>query len=209
MKKRIKNIVFDLGGVLVDHDRQASEKAFVELGFDVETILDKSAGVRGLLTGLEMGENSPEEFYDFIIKQSSQKVTPEQIDYALNQFLQGIPNYKLDMVRELKEQYNIFMLSNTNIIMYPYIVDEFFTQQGLTVDDYFDRVYLSYEMKLMKPDEQIYQMMLSDSGAVAAETLFIDDLEQNVRAAERLGIYGYLAKPREDFSDIFDDYEPL
>lgn len=209
MKRKIRNIVFDLGGVLVDHDRESAERAFVELGYDVEAMLSNSAPTRELLTGLEMGETTPDEFYEYALKHATKPITPRQIDAALNEFLSGIPDYKLDMIRELKESYNIFMLSNTNIIMYPYIAETFFRQQGLTVSDYFDRIYLSYEMKRMKPDREIYLMMLKDSGAIAKETLFIDDLASNVTAAKKIGMYGYVAKPREDFRKIFRKYRPL
>lgn len=207
--KKIKNIVFDLGGVLLDLDRQAAVDKFIELGYSQADDLLDPYRQKGIFLQLEKGEVTPEELYEYIQRQTDVPISPEQINEALCKFLVGLPEYKLDMLRELKQDYNIYMLSNTNAIMFPYVAKTYFTQQGLGLEDYFDRTFLSYEMDCVKPDEKIYTKMLSEGGFKAQESLFIDDASANIAIAKELGFYTYLAKPKEDFRKIFKQYSSM
>lgn len=201
--ENIKNVVFDMGGVLIDLDRDACIRKFNELGFAQADELLNTYRQKGIFKGLEMGTVSPQELYAYITSEVGRQIDPRKIDEALYAFLIGIPDYKLDMLRELRKKYRVFMLSNTNVIMMNYIKETFFTQQGLTIDSYFDRLFLSYEMRMLKPDAKIFKALLYGAGIKAGETLFVDDAEQNIEAALELGFKTYLAAQQEDFRNIF------
>lgn len=200
----IKNIVFDMGGVLIDLDREACVRAFEEIGYsEAATLLDPYLQ-RGVFLQHEKGEITPVEFREFIKNGIKGGATDEQIDNALNKFLVRLPIEKLRMLRELKKHYRVFMLSNTNPIMLDFIDKNMFSQEGLTVDDYFDYRYLSHEMKVLKPSDEIYLRMAEHGNMKPEETLFIDDSQANVEAARKLGFNVYLAQPEEDYSHIFE-----
>ena len=124
-------------------------------------------------------------------------------------FLLDIPDYKLDMLLDLRRRgFRLFMLSNTNTIMMTYMKNGVFRKQGLTIDAYFDRLFLSYEMGLVKPGAEIFRRMIESSGIVPSQTLFIDDSQANVDTGKACGFDTYLAARNEDFRPLFDRIEP-
>lgn len=204
MNKKIKNLIFDMGGVLIDLDRDACVEAFREIGYAEADELLNNYAPKGAFRQLEIGNFSPEEFYAYVRNHIGAHITSDQIENAFLKFLNGLPAYKLDMLCELRKRFNIYMLSNTNAIMMPYIRETYFTQCGLTFEDYFDRAFLSFEMKLMKPDDEIFLRMIADASIDPAQSLLIDDGKANIETARRLGFETYLASPEEDFRHIFD-----
>lgn len=193
-----------MGGVLIDLDREACVEAFRELGYlEADELLNNYAP-RGAFRQLEIGNFSAAEFYAHVQNHIGTQITSEQIEQAFLKFLDGLPAYKLDMLHDLRKRFNIYMLSNTNPIMMPYIRETYFTQCGLTFEDYFDRAFLSFEIKSMKPDDEIYLRMIADAQIDPAQSLLIDDGQANIETARRLGFHTYLASPEEDFRHIFD-----
>ena len=180
----IRNIVFDLGGVLIDYDLQRSIDAFRALGFMQIDQYINPYRQSGVFLQLEEGKVEPRAVYDLVDREVGHHVDERKIDAAWCSFLIDIPDYKLDMLLDLRRKgYRVFMLSNTNTIMFEWMKKNVFTKQGLTVDAYFDRLFLSYEMKLAKPGEAIFRTMLADGDMRPGETLLIDDGEANVEAA--------------------------
>ena len=204
MTKKIRNLIFDMGGVLLDLDRSRCVAAFGNIGFpQAEQMLSNYAGL-GALGELEAGKIEPREFFNHIRRETGLPLTDGQITDALNEFVVGLPEYKLQMLLDLRERFKVYMLSNTSAVMMPHIRATYFTQQGLTFDDYFDHAYLSYEMGSIKPGDEIFLRMIDQGDMDPAESLFIDDGPANIETAERLGFRAYLAKDREDFRPIFD-----
>ncbi len=199
----IKNIIFDLGGVLVDLDREACIAEFRKLGYPQADDMLNTYRQKGIFKELEMGTVTPQELYNYISVDAGHYIEPEKINQALYAFLIGLPVYKLEMLLELKKSYNIFMLSNTNAIMMPYMEKTLFSQQGLKITDYFHRLFLSYEMGMLKPDREIFEAILAQADIKAEESLFIDDSAINVESALSMGFRTYLPAPREDFRHIF------
>ncbi len=200
----IKTIIFDLGGVLIDLDRNACVHAFEQLGvLDADKYL--SAYIQqGIFLELEEGKLSEQEFCDEFRKLSTNKnITNDQIRDGWCKFLIDIPDYKLDMLLELRKKYQVFMLSNTNCMVSGYYTNTIFTKQGCTIDDYFDRRYLSYEIGSVKPGHHIFKHLIADSGINPQEALFLDDGEKNIIAAKELGFQTYLVAPQEDFRHLF------
>lgn len=208
--KRIRTIVFDLGGVLIDYDRETCVKKFLELGFDNAYELIGPYSTAGCLLELESGRISQNEFYDELKQSAPRPITIEQIDEAMYSFMLDIPEYKLDMLTDLRKQgYTLFMLSNTNPILMSLIKEHRFTKQGKTIDDYFDRLFLSYEMKIVKPHPEMFRQMIAATGIRPEESLFIDDSAANIATGKAFGFETYLAAPHEDFRSLFSQYEPF
>ena len=198
--KKIKNIIFDFGGVLLNLDRQACIDAFVSLGFDnVDTYLNDYRQ-KGIFRQLEMGEVSVCEFFDGVRKAIGKPISDEQIADAWAQFVLDVPDQKLNLLLELQKKYRVFMLSNTNDIHVQRTFPRYFEKDGHTLSDYFEKVYLSNELNMTKPDACIFEYVLQDASIQADETLFIDDAEPNVEAARELGFQTYQAKPGDDLS---------
>ena len=205
MAGKIKNIIFDMGGVLLDLDRARCVGAFAAIGFPQAEQMLSNYTQTGIFGDLERGKVGPGEFFDYVRRETGRPLTDGQITDALNQFIVGLPVYKLQMLLDLRRRFKIYMLSNTSAVMMPNIKAVCFTQQGLAFDDYFDRAFLSYEMGEIKPAEDIFHTMIERGGMEPSECLFIDDGQANVEAAARLGFATYLAKDQEDFRHIFDD----
>ena len=206
----IRTIIFDMGGVLLDLDRQASIDAFAAAGYArAGEMLDPYVQT-GFFLQLEKGLITSDKLYATIRQQSGKEIADEAIAEALFKFVAGLPVYKLQMLLDLREKgYRIFMLSNTNAIMFPHIEAVYFTQQGLGLRDYFDRVFLSYEMKAVKPAPEIYRKMIAESGIIPSESLFIDDSPANIATGKELGFHTYHAGEGEDFRPVFDRYTLL
>lgn len=203
MDGNIKNLVFDLGGVIMDLNRERCVEALEILGMkDAESMLGLYKQTGPFLM-LEEGKLSPAQFRDAMRERIDGEVTDEQLDDALNKFLVGIPINRLRALRKLKEEYKVYMLSNTNSIMFDSKIKECFMTDGLNVDDYFDGFCLSYKAKCSKPDSRIYLYIVDKFGIVPEETMFFDDSQKNLDAAEKIGFKTYLVEPGAEFIDAF------
>lgn len=205
MRRRgIKNLIFDFGGVLINLDRQRCIDRFKALGLEhVEKLIDPFAQ-QGIFMQLEKGWITPAAFRDLVREQIGQPVTDEQIDAAWNSFLVDVPAYKLEALLKLRQHYSVYLLSNTNEIHWKWSCEHVFPYKGFCEADYFEKAFLSYEMNMAKPDQEIFEATLEEAGILPGETLFIDDSEANCKAAEALGISTYLCKPGEDWTPLFN-----
>lgn len=202
--KGIKNLLIDLGGVLINLDRQRCVENFQKLGLqNVEELLDIHRP-EGLLMQQEKGLITPAEFRNGVREMMGKVVSDKQIDAAWNSFLVDIPTYKLDLLLKLREKYVVYLLSNTNEIHWKWTCKNLFPYRTFKVEDYFEKTYLSFEMKMAKPEPEIFKTIIEDAGIEPEETLFIDDAEINCKAAAELGIATYTAKAGEDWSHIFN-----
>lgn len=204
IRKGIRNLIVDFGGVLIDLDRQRCIENFSRLGVpDTEVMLDV-CHQQGIFLQYEKGMISSAEFRDAIRGRMENPATDADIDAAWNSFLVGIPVYKLDLLLKLRERYVVYLLSNTNDIHWRWSCEHAFRYRAFRAEDFFEKIFLSYEMKLSKPDVAIYRKVLDETGINPEETLFIDDSAANCRAAETLGISTYTPKAGEDWSHLFD-----
>ena len=202
--KGFKNLLIDFGGVLIDLDRQRCIDNFKKLGC---AQIDEQLNVyhqEGFFKLHEMGVISSTEFRNKIRETIGRPVNDKQIDEAWNSFLVGIPTYKLELLLRLRKEYAVYLLSNTNEIHWEWSVRNAFPFRSFGVEDYFDKVYLSFKMKRLKPNPDIFKAVLDDAGIAAEETFFIDDSKENCETAQTLGISTYTPKAREDWSHLFD-----
>lgn len=200
----IKTLIIDFGGVLIDLDRQRCINSFVGLGLpDVGSMLDM-CHQHDFFLQHEKGVMSDGAFREEIRRRIPKPVTDEQIDAAWNSFLVGVPAYKLDFVLQLRRRYTVYMLSNTNGIHWQWSLDHVFNYKGHRVEDFFDRIFLSFEMKSVKPDVEIFRRVIAETGLNPAETFFIDDAACNCQVARSLGIRTYTPQLHEDWRTVFN-----
>ena len=204
MDKNIKNIVFDLGGVLVDLDFKAAINGLQKTGFANVKEQLQSFDREGIFQKFELGEMTAEEFRTAIRENSTVTLTDEEIDALWNAMLLEIPREKLELILDLRGKYMVYLLSNTNSIHWDYVCKNAFNYRGFRVNDYFEETFLSYEMHLAKPDKAIYEKVLQDANLLAEETLFIDDSEANCKAAEEVGIHAHHYHIGDDLSKVFE-----
>jgi HAD superfamily hydrolase (TIGR01509 family) len=199
----IKNLIIDFGGVLIDLDRQCCLDNFSKLGIsDVESLLD-IYHQQDFFQKYEKGLITTAEFRDVIRTKTEKSLTDAQIDDAWNSFLVNIPSYKLDLLLNLRKDYVVYLLSNTNELHWEWSCKHAFSYKAFRVEDYFEHIFLSYKMKMAKPDAGIFRKVLDETGIIPQETLFIDDSDANCRTAEALGISTYTPKAHEDWSHLF------
>ena len=202
---KIKNIVFDLGGVILTLDRNEAVRRFKQAGLEqAEELLDPYHQ-KGIFLDLEEGRLTSEEFYDAIRQLAGKYISNEKIDHGWLGFIADTPAYKLEMLEELKKSYNLYLLSNTNPVIMSWALSPQFSEKGKGLDQYFDKMYLSYQIGITKPHLQIYQYMIEDSGMIPSETLFIDDGAANIEVGKALGMHVFQPKNGEDFRYIFSE----
>ena len=199
----IKNLLFVLGGVILNLDRDRCVRAFEALGMrDADEFLGVY-GQKGAFLALERGDIDADEFRREIRPLFDREVTDEEIDSAFNQFLTGIPQERLRALRQLRKRYGVYLLSNTNpIMMNGFIAEQFRQEEGMEMKDYFDGVVASYVAKCYKPDREIFDYACEKCGIKPEETLFFDDSQANVDAARALGFYAELVAPGTEFTEI-------
>ena len=204
MDKQIKNIVFDLGGVLVDLDFKAAINGLQQAGFAnvKEQLMAFDQG--GIFQKFELGEMTADEFRTAIRENSTVTLTDEEIDALWNAMLLEIPREKLELILDLRGKYMVYLLSNTNSIHWDYVCKNAFNYRGFRVNDYFEETFLSYEMHLAKPNKAIFEKVLHDANLLPEETLFIDDSEANCKAAEEVGIHAHHYHISDDLSKVFE-----
>lgn len=204
MDKNIKNVVFDLGGVLLNLDLQRTIDAFKEAGFeDVEKQI-RAFNHQGIFQQFEAGGITAEEFRNAIRENIQAPLTDEEIDDYWSRMLLDIPCEKLKLILELREKYMVYLLSNTNPIHWNHVCKHAFDYHSFRVEDYFEETYLSYEMHDAKPNKSIFEKMLSEANLLPEETLFIDDSEANCQAAASLGIQVHHYCIGDDLKEIFE-----
>jgi len=193
----IKNIIFDLGGVIVRLDRNACVQSFRKIGFeDFGTILNDFVQ-HGFFLDFEKGIIDSVQFREIIRKYIGGYVSDEKIDKAMADFLAEIPLYKLKLIYRLKQSYNVYLLSNTNPIAMNQ-VRVLFSNCGYEMNDCFHKMFLSYEMKMAKPDAEIFEKLISETGINPVESLFVDDGSLNIKTAMLLGFKTLLASQECD-----------
>lgn len=185
---KIKNIVFDLGGVLVGLDNCRCIEAFRQIGAHDIIHYIKEHKVEDLFLEQELGIIDTDAFCEKFRAIANCKASNGEICHAWNQLLTGIPQMKKNRILELRNKYRVFLLSNTNDIHWRKCSDDFLSDDSHTAEDFFEQVFLSYRMGIAKPDIRIFMQLLQQGHMRAEETLFVDDSSINCHAARQLGI---------------------
>lgn len=204
--ERIKNLIFDFGGVICNIDHKKLELKFRELGITNFDKLYSKAIQNNLFEDLETNKISAAEFRNKIRKILGKNVSDFEVDNTWNAIISNIPKERISLLESLKSNYRIFLLSNTNIIHYNYFLKIFQNQYGYySFDDIFEKSYFSFQIGLRKPNLDIYEYVLKEQNLKPSKTLFIDDSPQNLKPAKQLGIKTYFLKEGEEITNIFEN----
>ncbi len=198
-EKQIKNIIFDLGGVILNIDYNLLVKSFSEIGLPHFEDFFSQKKQKIFFDEYEKGNISSSEFRKKLKKQCIPNTSDEAIDSAWNAMLLDLPKERLDFLMFVKSRYRTFLLSNTNEIhincIYNYLKKNF---QKNDFSSCFEKVYLSYEIGMRKPDAEIFEKVINENGLNKIETLFIDDSSQHIESARNFGIQTYLLDVKKE-----------
>jgi len=203
----IRCILFDLGGVVITIDQDQAVKRFKEIGLkDAEKRLDPYTQ-SGIFGDLEAGAISAEQFRVELSKLVGRELTFQECRYAWTGYCKEVPQRNLETLLKLREQgYRIVLLSNTNPYMMDWALSNDFDGDGHSLKYYFDELYMSFQVKLMKPNDLFYRHLLRKEKLFPQECLFVDDGPRNVAAASQMGIQTYCPKNGADWTKEIYEY---
>jgi putative hydrolase of the HAD superfamily len=206
MLNGIKNIVFDLGGVLLNIDPQRTIEEFGKLG------MEQLIGHRGLsydheiFYQMEQGKISPQEFRTGVRKLLDKSVTDDQIDEAWTAMLLDFPKIRVELLQSLQRSFQIYLFSNTNAIHVAKYHANFEKQHGFAVSSLFEKDFYSNEIGYRKPSVESFHEIIRLSGINPETTLFVDDAKQNVEGALSAGLKAYWLGPDQTVEILFQEY---
>jgi len=192
MLPTLKNIIFDLGGVLYDIRYENIADTFRSYGVQNFEKLYAQAAQAQEIDLFEEGKISPEQFRNFIRSLSPISLSDRQIDSAWNAILIDLPEQRLTLLKKLRKRYRIFLFSNTNEIncieFEHFVLDKF----GENIfETHFDKAYYSHKLGIRKPKPEAFQQICFEQNLLPAETLFIDDTERHIISAQSVGMQTY------------------
>lgn len=200
----LKNIILDLGGVLLNIDYSITEKAFKDLGYENFEAMYSQFTADELFSKLEKGQVSPEAFLQQMETAGKGKISKEQITHAWNKMLLTWREESLAFLQQLSLKYKLYLLSNTNAIHLKAFNEILEKQTGRSegIDDLFTKAYYSHQVNYRKPNEDIFVFLAKDARIMPEETLFIDDSSNNIETAKRLGFKTHLLVPGEKVEEL-------
>lgn len=200
----IKHIIFDLGGVILNINYQLTQQAFVNLGVTNFNELYSQFHTSSLFDDLETGRVSPTEFLAAMHKHTPQSVTDEQLVSAWNAMLLDFPLQRLQLLQQLRQHYNLYLLSNTNAIHMEAFNQLLQESKGIpSLGDFFERSYYSHLIGYRKPEKESYQIIIDENRLDPAATLFIDDTLPNIEGAKVVGLQTIHLQAPKTIMDIF------
>lgn len=200
----IKNIIFDLGNVLLNLDFDASIRAFQKLGSSSEILDHKNAYADPVFYNLEVGKISPEEFRKTVkVILNNSNATDSEIDDAWYAMIKDIPAQRVAVLKELGKKYNVYLFSNTNKIHIDRLLIEFKAAHGIDFPSLFKTAYYSHEIHDRKPEVSSFEKVIELSGVIPQETLFVDDLEKNIISAQKAGLKTLWLTKEMEMADLF------
>jgi len=185
--RNIRNLLFDLGGVILDIDVNATKKLFYELGLPSMFLQYPENMVTDVFYKYETGKLDTAGFMDEVRMISGLDLSDDEISRAWTAMLVGIPKERVVLLDKLKERYSLFMLSNTSPLHVPVFEQMYLDGAGVSMHAVFTRIYYSFEIGYHKPDIEAWEYVIRDSGIEPGETLFLDDNIHNIKVSQELG----------------------
>ena len=202
--KKCKAIIFDLGAVILNINYQNTIDEFTKLGVKKAATLYSKKLQTDLFNQIETGKISSQQFLNELQKETK-NANINQIEQAWNSMLLDLPEKRLQLIKKLKSKHTIYLLSNTNAIH----IDAFKKQLGntkwLEFCKLFNKMYLSHELGLRKPDVKIFEHILREQKLKSEEVFFIDDSPQHIASAKKIGIHCYHLPDDKDIISLFPD----
>jgi putative hydrolase of the HAD superfamily len=206
MSAKIKNIIFDLGGVILDIDENIVYKELEKTGINTSE-LAHSKEFMDVFSKFDIGVYTATTFRKRMKALLGQeKMTDQKFDSIWNAMLLDIPRERIEAIEKVKKHYKIFLMSNSNVIHYDLYVRDLQLRFGYNeFDELFNKSYFSFAEHLEKPDPRFFELILDHEGLLPEETLFIDDTAENIKTAKSLGINTYHIRRDELVRNLFDN----
>ena len=194
----ISTLLFDFGDIFINLDKTAPKREFLKYGNE-----DAFYEINSLAERYETGTITTSIFFKSLAKLFP-GVAREELVISWNAILKDFPKYRLEFLKHLaaNKKFQLILLSNTNEAHINWV------QQNIPFYEefksYFDVFYLSYEIKLRKPEKRIYEFVLNENNLQPQEVLFVDDTKDNIEVASAMGIQTWNLVPgKEDIIDLF------
>ncbi len=204
MDESIENIIFDLGGVILNIDYQLTENAFKSLGLKDFDSMYTQAAQSGLFDIYEKGDCSTPYFINALLDFLPPNTSANKVVAAWNAMILDFPIQNLELLQKLKSNYRIFLLSNTNDIHLQAVnraLNKVSKEKNL--DPFFEKTYYSFEMGMRKPDAEIFTKVCLENDLDLIKTLFIDDTERHILGAKSVGLNTHFLTPGKTILQLF------
>lgn len=206
MSTKIKNIIFDLGGVILDIDETIVYRELEKMGINTSELAHSKEFIE-IMSNFDTGIYTAPTFRKRMKALVGQeRMTDQKFDSIWNAVLLDIPHERIEAIEKIKKHYKIFLMSNTNVIHYDLYIRDLQLRFGYNeFDELFNKSYFSFAEHLEKPDIRFFELILDHEGLLPEETLFIDDTEANIKAAKSLGINTYHIRRDELVRNLFEN----
>ena len=202
----IRNIIFDLGGVLLNIDPKKTIEAFGKLGMK-QLVGDKGLSYdHEIFYLMERGKITSDEFREGVLELLPNRVSFQEVNDAWTAMLLDFPAIRVELIKNLCKDFKIYLFSNTNAIHVEKFHSNFRNQHGFEVSTLFDKDFYSNEIGYRKPSFESYQEIIRLSGIDPKESLFVDDSLQNIESAIDFGLKGFWLEPGQKVEEIFQEY---
>lgn len=188
---KYKAIIFDLGGVIVNLDQDRTIRSFKRLNINLDEVNEKLP----VFKQYEIGQVNTETFIQTIKAELKGNASDLEIITAWNNMILDVPSVRIEVLKELRKHYRLFILSNTNELHIQEFIKLFeVNHPSEKWENLFDKIYYSHKIGLRKPNKEAWQLILNENNLSAQETIFIDDTIMHYKAAEAIGINSIWAK---------------
>lgn len=206
----IKNIIFDLGGVILNLDYKRTIDEFNRLSNKPFETIFTQLQQSPVFDQFDKGTISQSDFFDKLKSSLNTEITTEEMMYAWNAMLLDFPLDRLELLQQLKSGYRLFLLSNTNETHVRELESHLYQQHGYkNLEPFFEKVHYSCRMGMRKPDKEIFEFVLKDNKLNKNETIFIDDSPQHVQGAMNTGIQSYFLTKGKDIIELITELKLL
>lgn len=188
MENSIDTIIFDLGGVILNLDYSKTTKAFQELGLQNFEEIYAQANQTSIFDDFETGKISAQHFINLLLPYLPVGTSANKVVHAWNAMILDFPSERLELLLELRKTKKVILLSNTNEIHIQAVKRSLAKTTSESFESFFDKVYLSHEIGMRKPNQDIFQFVCEDQNIEPKRTIFIDDTIRHVEGAKKLGI---------------------
>ena len=201
--KDVELILFDLGGVLIDIDYQATEREFIQLGtFDFQEKYTQFQQNQ-LFDLFETGQISAQHFINKLLDATQKGTSPNEVVHAWNAMILSFPLKKVDLLVELSKKQRIALLSNTNELHMVEVKRAWAKVSKVPFESLFENVFLSHEIKQRKPHPDTFLWVCDQLHVLPSKVLFIDDSPQHISGAKEAGLQTFYYQEEADFYALF------
>jgi len=203
MRINCKALLLDLGGVLIDIDYQATEKAFEKLGVDDFKNRYTQFAQNELFDRFECGQISPQHFINLLLPYTAPGTTPNEVVAAWNAMIGAFPVEKIALLDRLSQTLPLFMLSNTNELHWVPVEKAWKRVSQKDMASYFRTIFLAHQIGKRKPSPETFIWVCEQIGFEPKEVLFIDDSPQHIEGAKAAGLQTFYYEDAASFFALF------